>query len=294
PPQPPTPPARRAPRPRPHPPPPPPAPAPPPPRAPPPGYLLEKSHTVDNIVLFVLLCTYFRVPPQFQHRVLFWGVVGALIMRGALILIGAVLLARFHWILYLFGAFLVLTGIKLFVMKGKEMDPGKNPMVKLLKRLMPFTPDYHGSKFFVRKEGLLVATPLFLVLILVETTDLIFALDSIPAIFGITRDPFIVFSSNVFAILGLRSLYFLLAGVMNRFHYLHYGLALVLIFIGTKMMIADLYKIPVGISLGVIALILGTSVAASLMKPVPEGKEGDQLSEEGEIPEPQPAAGALH
>ena len=252
------------------------------------GYLVEKSLSVDNIFVFVLLFSYFKVPAMYQHRVLFWGVVGALIMRGVLIIVGAALLARFHWIIYVFGALLVLTAVKLLVMKGKEMDPSKNPILRLYRRFFPVTDEYHGQKFFVRLNGVATATPLFLVLLMVEVTDLIFAVDSIPAIFGITKDPFIVFSSNVFAILGLRSLYFLLAGVMDRFHYLHYGLALVLAFIGGKMLASGVTKVPVGISLGVIATILGVSVIVSLLRPahppvleasLPEGGITEDLAE---------------
>lgn len=244
------------------------------------GYLVEKSLSVDNIFVFVLLFTYFKVPEQYQHRVLFWGVVGALIMRAILIAVGAALLAKFHWILYLFGAFLVLTAIKLLWMKGKEMDPGNNPVLKLFRRFYPVTENYMGERFFVMQNGVRHATPLFLVLLMVETTDLIFAVDSIPAVFGITRDPFIVFTSNVFAILGLRSLYFLLAGVMHKFHYLQTGLALVLAFIGVKMMVVEIYKVPVGLSLAVIASVLGASMALSLMRPLPvEEPVSDEVPE---------------
>ena len=228
------------------------------------GYLIEKSLSVDNIFVFALIFSYFAVPKLYQHRVLFWGVLGALVLRAFFILAGAALLAKFHWILYVFGAFLILTGLKMAFFSEKEMDPAENPVLKLVKRLIPVTPEYHGQNFFVRQAGKWVATPLFLVLILVETTDVIFAVDSIPAIFAVTRDPFIVYTSNVFAILGLRSLYFLLAGVMGKFRYLKLGLAAVLVFVGIKMTIVDFVKIPGLVSLGVIALCLTVAVVASL------------------------------
>lgn len=230
------------------------------------GYLIEKSLSVDNIFVFVLIFTYFAVPAAYQHRVLFWGIIGALLMRGTLIAVGATLLKEFHWIIYIFGAFLIFTGIKMALHRNEEVHPENNPLIKLLKRIMPVTENYEGDKFFLRRAGTLMATPLFLVLLMVESTDLIFAVDSIPAIFAVTNDPFIVYTSNVFAILGLRSLYFLLANVMDRFQYLKIGLAFVLTFVGIKMVIVDLYKIPVGVSLGVIASILGISVLASLWK----------------------------
>jgi len=230
------------------------------------GYLIEKSLSVDNIFVFVLIFTFFAVPAAYQHRVLFWGIIGALLMRGALIAVGAVLLKEFHWIIYVFGAFLIFTGIRMALHRNEEMHPERNPLVKLLRRIMPVTEEYEGDKFLIRRAGRLMATPLFLVLLLVESTDLIFAVDSIPAIFAVTEDPFIVYTSNVFAILGLRSLYFLLAGVVDKFHYLKLGLSVVLVFVGFKMMLVDLYKIPVGISLGVIAAILTTSIVASLLR----------------------------
>jgi tellurite resistance protein TerC len=246
------------------------------------GYLVEKSLSVDNIFVFVLLFTYFRVPEQYQHRVLFWGVVGALVMRAVLIAVGAALLSKFHWVLYLFGAFLVLTAVKLLWLKGREFDPRDNPVLRLFRRFHPVTEEYHGERFFMVRDGVRYATPLFLVLLMVETTDLIFAVDSIPAVFGITRDPFIVFTSNVFAILGLRSLYFLLAGVIDRFHHLQTGLAFVLAFIGVKMLLADVYKVPVGVSLGVIAAVLGASVVLSLLRPQEEAPERiESVSEAG-------------
>ena len=237
------------------------------------GYLIEKALSVDNIFVFVLIFGYFRVPPRYQHRVLFWGILGALVMRGAMIGAGAYLIQHFHWIIYVFGAFLVFTGIRMATQDEHDIHPDKNPVIRLLRRLFPVAADYHGQKFFVRDEvggrSRLVATPLLVVLTLVETTDLIFAVDSIPAIFAITQDPFIVYSSNVFAILGLRALYFLLAGVIHRFHYLKAGLSAVLVFVGAKMLLSDIYKIPVGLSLGVVAFVLAASVAASLLWPPP-------------------------
>ena len=230
------------------------------------GYLIEKSLSVDNIFVFVLIFTYFAVPALYQHRVLFWGIIGALVMRGVLIVVGATLLKEFHWIIYVFGGFLIFTGLRMAFHKNEELHPEKNPLVRLLRRVMPVTDDYEGDKFFIRRAGRLFATPLFLVLLIVESTDLVFAVDSIPAIFAVTNDPFLVYTSNVFAILGLRSLYFLLAGVVDKFHYLKLGLSVVLVFVGIKMAIVDLYKIPVGISLGVIGAILTTSIIASLIR----------------------------
>ena len=235
------------------------------------GYLIEKALSVDNIFVFVLIFSYFRVPSRYQHRVLFWGILGALVMRGAMIAAGAYLIEQFHWIIYVFGAFLVFTGIRMATQTEHDIEPEANPVIRLVKRLIPVTNVYHGQSFFVREEigGRMrrVATPLFVVLVLVETTDLIFAVDSIPAIFAITRDPFIVYTSNIFAILGLRALYFLLAGIIHKFHFLKLGLSAVLVFVGAKMLLVDFYKIPVGASLGVIALVLGASVAASLLWP---------------------------
>jgi tellurite resistance protein TerC len=229
------------------------------------GYLIEKSLSVDNLFVFLVLFSYFKVPAVYQHKVLFWGILGALVMRAALIAVGAVLIARFHWTMYLFGAFLVFTGIKLALQKGEGIHPEHNPVVKLVRRIMPVSNDFSGSHFFIKENGRRIATPLFLVLLTVEFTDLVFALDSIPAIFAVTPDPFIVYTSNVFAILGLRSLYFALAGIMDMFHYLKHGLAVVLCFVGVKMLIADLYKIPIAVSLAVVGAILGLSVVASLI-----------------------------
>ncbi|GIV97018.1 MAG: membrane protein [Herpetosiphonaceae bacterium] len=230
------------------------------------GYLIEKSLSVDNIFVFVLIFTYFSVPAAYQHRVLFWGILGALMMRGVLISIGAALLEQFHWIIYLFGAFLIVTGVKMALHRNREIHPERNPLVRLFRRIMPVTEGYEGEKFFVRRAGKLMATPLFLVLLIVESTDLVFAVDSIPAIFAITQDPFIVYTSNVFAILGLRSLYFLLAGVMDKFIYLKLGLSVVLAFVGVKMVLMDIYKIPTVVSLLVVLSILGLAIAASIVK----------------------------
>lgn len=235
------------------------------------GYLIEKALSVDNIFVFVLIFSYFRVPAQYQHRVLFWGILGALFMRGAMIGAGAYLIHQFHWIIYIFGAFLVFTGIRMATQTEHEIEPEANPVIRLVRRFMPVTNVYHGQKFFIKDTVgariRTVATPLFVVLVLVETTDLIFAVDSIPAIFAVTQDAFLVYTSNVFAILGLRALYFLLAGVINKFHYLKLGLSVVLIFVGVKMLLTDIYKIPIALSLGVIAAILAVSVIGSLLFP---------------------------
>ena len=232
------------------------------------GYVIEKSLSVDNVFVFALLFTYFAVPPLYQHKVLFWGILGALIMRAIMIFLGAALIAKFAWIIYVFGAFLILTGIKMIVKRNEEIHPERNPLVRLFKKLMPVSSDYRGDRFFVRENGVRSATPLFIVLLLVEFSDLIFAVDSIPAIFAVTRDPFIVYTSNVFAILGLRSLYFALAGVMDKFHYLKIGLGVVLSFVGVKMMLAHTaWKIDTLVSLGVIVAILAASVIASLLWP---------------------------
>ncbi len=232
------------------------------------GYLIEKSLSIDNVFVFALLFGYFAVPPLYQHKVLFWGILGALFMRAIMIVTGAALITKFSWIIYVFGAFLILTGIKMVFKREEEIHPERNPLVRLFKRFMPVTSDYRGDRFFVRENGILFATPLFVVLLLVEFTDLIFAVDSIPAIFAVTTDPFIVYTSNVFAILGLRSLYFALAGVMDKFHYLKIGLGVVLTFVGIKMLLVHTtYKIDTLVSLAVIVLILSTSMFASLRWP---------------------------
>jgi tellurite resistance protein TerC len=234
------------------------------------GYVIEQSLSVDNLFVMVVIFTYFRVPPQSLHRVLFYGILGALVMRGLFIGVGAFLLARFTWILYVFGAMLLFTGIRMMFKQDEEFDGENNRIVKLVRRRVPMTLDYHDSKFFTDVDGRRLATPLFLVLILIEFTDLIFAVDSIPAIFGITTDPFIVFTSNIFAILGLRSMFFLLAAVVERFYLLKYGLAIILSFIGVKMLGEPWFHIPIMVSLGVVLGTLVLAVVASLVWPQPE------------------------
>jgi tellurite resistance protein TerC len=231
------------------------------------GYLIEKSLSVDNIFVFVVIFTALRIPSEYQHRVLFWGILSALVMRAIMIFAGAAMIARFHWLIYLFGVFLILTGIKLFLQRGKEDSPEKSWAMRLAYRVIPSTDRFDGSRFFTRVDGRRLATPLCMALILVEITDVIFAVDSIPAIFAITLDPFIVFTSNIFAILGLRSLYFLLADLVDKFRYLKVGLAAVLVFVGVKMTIVDIYKIPALASLAVVTALLGLSIVASLLVP---------------------------
>jgi len=237
------------------------------------GYLIEYSLSIDNIFVIVLIFSYFRIAEKHQHRVLFWGIIGALLMRGSMIAAGAFLIGRFHWILYVFGAFLIFTGIRMAMQDETDIEPESNPVLRLVRRLVPVTQDFRDQRFFVKEplhrgeQARFLATPLFVVLILVETTDLIFAVDSIPAIFAVTRDPLIVYTSNVCAILGLRSLYFLLAGVIHKFQFLKLGLAVVLTFVGAKMLLASVYEIPILVSLLIIAIILGISIAASLFFP---------------------------
>ncbi len=237
------------------------------------GYLIEYSLSIDNIFVIILIFSYFRIPDKYQHRVLFWGIIGALVMRGGMIAAGAFLIERFHWIMYVFGAFLVFTGIRMAMHDEADIEPEANPVLRLVRRILPVTHDYRGQGFFVRespKRGdpvTLMATPLFVVLVLVETTDLVFAIDSIPAIFAVTKNPFLVYTSNVCAIFGLRSLYFLLAGVIHKFHLLKFGIAAVLTFVGAKMLLGSVYEIPIHISLLVIAGVLGLSVAASVAFP---------------------------
>jgi len=231
------------------------------------GYLIEKSLSVDNIFIFLLIFSYFRVPALYQHKVLFWGILGALVMRAIFIAAGVTLIQKFHWLIYIFGGFLILTGIKMALEKEKKIHPERNPVLRLFRRFVPVTSDYEGDKFLVKHEGRYFATPLFITLLIVETTDVIFAIDSIPAILAITLDPFIVYTSNIFAILGLRSLYFALAGIMQLFHYLHYGLSAILVFVGAKMLLAYIYKIPVDIALGVVAGFLLISVIVSIIRP---------------------------
>lgn len=231
------------------------------------GYLIEKSLSVDNIFVFLMLFSCFRVPAKYQHEVLFWGILGALLMRAGFIAGGVTLIKNFHWIIYVFGGFLIYTGIRMSLDKDKEIHPEKNLALRLFRKLIPVSKDYDGGKFFTKINGKTFATPLLVVLIVVETTDVIFAVDSIPAILAITDKPFIVYTSNVFAILGLRALYFALAGIIQLFHYLHYGLSAILIFVGTKMLITDFYKVPIGASLGVVAGLLFLSVIASVIWP---------------------------
>jgi tellurite resistance protein TerC len=247
------------------------------------GYLIEKSLSIDNVFVIALIFGYFAVPAAYQHRVLFWGILGALVMRATMILAGAALLKEYHWIIYIFGAFLIFTGIKMATHKDEDLHPEDNPVIKLVRKLIPVTKNYEEDRFFVRHAGKLMATPLFLVLIMVETTDLVFAVDSIPAIFAVTQEPFLVYTSNVFAILGLRSLYFVLAGVIDKFYYLKLGLAVILTFVGTKMTLVDIYKIPTPVSLGVIAAVLAIAVVASLLRARKlEEKEKRELSAEGQ------------
>jgi tellurite resistance protein TerC len=242
------------------------------------GYLIEKSLSVDNIFVFALIFTYFGVPPKYQHRVLFWGILGALVFRAAFIAGGAALLERFHWTIYVFGGFLVITGIRMAMHRDEEVHPEKNPVLSLFRRVVPMTGGYHGQKFVIKEAGKRLATPLMAVLVLIETSDILFAVDSIPAIFAVTREPFIVFTSNAFAILGLRALYFMLAGMIHRFIYLKLGLAVVLVYVGVKMLLSSVYKIPIWASLAFIALAITVSIIASLRKTNDE-------------PEPEPLPG---
>lgn len=231
------------------------------------GYLIEKSLSVDNIFVFLLIFSYFSVPLAYQRRVLLWGILGALVMRGIFIAVGATLLHYFHWIIYVFGGFLIFTGVQMLRAGDEQTDPENNPVIRLVRRILPVTDDYEEQRFFVRRQGKLFATPLLVVLLSVESTDLMFAVDSIPAIFAVTDDVFIVYTSNVFAILGLRALYFLIADVLDLFVYLRYGLGVVLGFVGVKMLLVDTYPIPIGVSLSVIAAVLTVAVAASLLFP---------------------------
>jgi len=244
------------------------------------GYLIEYALSVDNIFVFVLIFSYFNVPEKYQHRVLFWGIIGALVLRGVMIVLGSALVSRFAWTLYIFGAFLLFTGLKMALQKDNvHYDPEKDPVFRLTRKLLPVTPEYHGDSFFIKepdKSGRIrwTATPLFIVLVLVDTTDVVFATDSIPAIFAVTRDPFIIYTSNICAVLGLRALYFLLASVVDKFVYLKLGLSLVLIFIGAKMMLEPFIHIPISASLGVVAAVLISSIVASLRWPRESTREG--------------------
>src|SRR5438093_5002746 len=231
------------------------------------GYVIEQSLSIDNIFVIVMIFSYFRIPDKYQHRVLFWGIVGALLMRGLFIALGALLIRQFSWIMYVFGAFLIFTGVKMARRQDETFDSEQNLMMRTARRFLRVTSEYHGQRFFTVQDGRRLATPLFLVLLLIEFADLVFAVDSIPAIFAVTTDPFIVYTSNVFAILGLRSMYFLLAGIVHRFAYLKYGLALILTFVGCKMVLVDMVRIPILASLGVIAVTLTLSIIASLFYP---------------------------
>lgn len=236
------------------------------------GYLVEKALSVDNIFVFIMIFTFFQIPPQYQHKVLFWGILGALVMRVLFIFAGVALIEKFHFVIYVFGALLLYTGYKMFNHSHQKIDPEKNPVIRLVRKVFPVTPELHGSRFFVTLDGKRYITPLFLVLIFIEATDLIFAVDSIPAILAITQDQFIVYTSNVFAILGLRSLYFALAGIVHRFWLLSYGLAVVLVFVGLKMLLVDLYKVPIEWSLLFIATVIALSTGLSLYIQKPDKK----------------------
>jgi len=249
------------------------------------GYVIEKSLAVDNVFVFALIFAAFAVPRAYQHRVLFYGVLGALVLRAAFIAGGAVLIDRFAWVLYVFGAFLVVTGIQMFRTRNSHSDPTRHPVLRLTRRIIPSTPSWHGTKFWVKQNGRWLATPLFTVLVLVETTDLVFAVDSIPAIFAVTQEPFLVFTSNAFAILGLRAMYFLLADLMHRFVYLKVGLGAVLVFVGIKMLLLDVYKIPITLSLSVIGALVVGSIAASLWR--------TKNDSEAELPVPEPATPSI-
>jgi len=240
------------------------------------GYLIEYSLSVDNLFVFLMIFGYFQVPPQYEHKALFWGILGALVIRAVFIFAGVALIERFEWVIYVFGLFLIFTAAKMAVSKDREVHPEKNPVLKGLCRIMPVDNSYDGGRFFLVKDGVRHATPLFAVVLALETTDILFAVDSIPAVLAITTDPFIVYTSNVFAILGLRSLFFALSGLMRIFHYLHYGLVVILSFVGVKMLLSHLVKIPVFVSLGVIVGVLLTAILTSVLwpKPVEEGDTG--------------------
>lgn len=234
------------------------------------GYVVELSLSADNVFVFLLLFTYFRVPAQHQHRVLFWGILGALVMRGAFIAAGVALIERFRFVVYLFGLLLVVSGIKMALGRELEVHPERNPVLRLARRFLPIAPGFRGGRFFTRDAGRTLATPLFVVLLMVETSDLLFAVDSIPAVLAITRDPFVVYTSNIFAILGLRSLYFALAGFLELFHYLSVGLSAILILVGAKMLLSEVVTVPTHLSLAVIAAILAASIIASILRPKPK------------------------
>jgi tellurite resistance protein TerC len=229
------------------------------------AYLIEESLSIDNLFVFIMIFSYFQVKPEYQHKILFWGIIGAMVMRAIFIVTGVALIHRFEWIIYVFGGFLVITGLRMMFDKGKQIEPEKNPVIRLARKLIPVTPETHGSRLFVRINHKTVATPLFITLIMIEVTDLIFAVDSIPAVLAISSDPFIVYTSNVFAILGLRSLYFALASIIKYFRFLKYGLAAILFFVGSKMIISSFYKLPIGIALGTVFGILLLSVLLSVI-----------------------------
>jgi len=247
------------------------------------GYVIEEALSVDNIFVIVLIFAYFNIPAKYQHRVLFWGILGALVMRGTFIAVGTLLITRFHWVLYVFGALLVFTGARMAIRDDDSFDGDDNAVARFVRRVVPLAPSIESKHFFVREEGKLLATPLFLVLVLVEATDLMFAVDSIPAIFSITRDPFLVYTSNIFAVLGLRSLYFLLAHVVQKFHLLRYGLAVILVFIGLKMLGERWVHVPIGVSLGVVAGVLTLSIGGSLLRPREGGGETAPTASEEEV-----------
>jgi len=255
------------------------------------GYLIEQSLSIDNIFVIVMIFSYFRIPGKYQHRVLFWGIIGALLMRGLFIGMGALLIKRFGWIIYVFGAFLIFTGVKMALRQDEGFDAEQNVVMRTARRFLRVTREYHGQRFFTIQDGRRYATPLFLVLLLIEFTDLVFAVDSIPAIFAVTTNPFLVYTSNVFAILGLRSMYFLLAGIVHQFAYLKYGLALILVFVGSKMVLVDMVRIPILASLGVIAVTLTLSIIASLfyppkLKSIIDEAQGKTGSIFGSVPQP--------
>jgi len=252
------------------------------------GYLIEKSLSVDNIFVFALIFSFFAVPSRYQHRVLFWGVLGALVMRGIFIAAGASLLDNVHWAIYVFGALLVFTGIRMARSREMHVDPERNPVLRLMRRVVPMTPEFQGQRFWIHNAGRWLATPLFAVLVIVETTDVVFAIDSIPAIFAVTDETFLVFTSNAFAILGLRALYFLLADMIGRFTYLKIGLAAVLVFVGAKMLISDVYHVPIWVSLAVIGLTLTVAIVASLRRTVtPPGASLPAPPGGATLPEPE-------
>ncbi|MBU1319699.1 MAG: TerC family protein [candidate division Zixibacteria bacterium] len=244
------------------------------------GYVIERTLSIDNIFVFLLIFTYFQVPTKYQYKVLIWGILGALIFRGLFIAVGTILIAKFHWLIYVFGAFLVFTGIRMGFGGDTKVEPERNPILRLVRKLLPITAKYEGGKFFVRRNKRTLGTPLLVVLVVIETTDIVFAVDSIPAIFAITLDPFIVYTSNVFAILGLRALYFAMAGLMKLFYYLRYALAAILSLVGIKMLLSTIYPIPNSIALGTVALLLAASIILSLIFPKKNGETGDKHPEQ--------------